>query len=84
MAIYFAFAFGFYFLLMITLWLGWMMAINTEANPSLSKNIFISVVIAMRNERQNLQLLFQSLVNQNYPLSNFEIIVVDDHSSVTK
>lgn len=38
----------------------------------------VSVLIAVRNESQNIFPLFQSLLNQNYP--SFEIIIVNDHS----
>src|SRR5258706_4230654 len=80
MAIYFAVVFGFYFLLLIILWLGWRKAINIKTN-ALSKSNFISVVVAMRNEKLNLEKLFQSLSSQNYPSTDFEIILVDDHSN---
>jgi cellulose synthase/poly-beta-1,6-N-acetylglucosamine synthase-like glycosyltransferase len=40
----------------------------------------VSIVIACRNEENNLAHLFQSLLQQDYPKENTEIIVVDDHS----
>jgi len=40
----------------------------------------VSIVISCRNEEENLPHLFQSLLNQDYPKENIEIIVVDDHS----
>ena len=80
MAIYFALVFGFYFLLLIMLWIGWYRATNNQASVA-SESIFISVVIAIRNEKENLGKLFQSLSSQNYSPSNFEIIIVDDHST---
>ncbi len=39
----------------------------------------ISVIVACKNEIDNLSKLFQALKNQSYP--NFEVIFVDDHSS---
>jgi cellulose synthase/poly-beta-1,6-N-acetylglucosamine synthase-like glycosyltransferase len=80
MAIYFALVFGFYFLLMMILWLGWRKVLNRKATTP-SKWNFISIVIAMRNEKQNLHDLFQSLSSLNYPSTEFEIIMVDDHST---
>lgn len=47
---------------------------NTEA-------VFISVIVPARNEENNLQALLDSFLNQSYPNSHFEIIIVDDHSS---
>jgi len=40
----------------------------------------VSIVIACRNEKNNLAHLFQSLLQQDYPKENTEIIIVDDHS----
>jgi glycosyltransferase involved in cell wall biosynthesis len=39
----------------------------------------VSVVIAARNEEQNIESLISSLKDQTY--SNFEVIIVDDHST---
>lgn len=41
---------------------------------------FISVLIPVRNEAANIALCLQSILQQNYPLPLFEIIVLDDHS----
>ena len=47
-----------------------------------SKNLpFVSVVIAARNEENNLPELLDDLINQEYPLNKFEIIIVNDRSS---
>lgn len=43
--------------------------------------ISISVVIAAKNEANNLNRLVESLKNQNYPPDKFEVILVDDSSS---
>ena len=40
-----------------------------------------SIIIACRNEEQNLPKLFNSLENLNYPIKQFEIIIVDDAST---
>ena len=39
-----------------------------------------SVLIAVRNESAAIETLLNSLLQQNYPSANFEVIVVDDHS----
>jgi cellulose synthase/poly-beta-1,6-N-acetylglucosamine synthase-like glycosyltransferase len=41
----------------------------------------VSVVIAARNEEESLPELIDDLINQEYPLNKFEIIIVNDRSS---
>ncbi|MCO6498984.1 MAG: glycosyltransferase [Vicingus serpentipes] len=41
----------------------------------------ISIIIAARNESENIAKCIKSLIHQNYDKNNFEIIVVDDHST---
>lgn len=45
-----------------------------------TKKFYISVVIPFRNEAENLPNVVQSLINQNLPKKDFEVIFVDDHS----
>lgn len=42
---------------------------------------YVSVVIACRNEQENLPGLLMNLSTQDYPFNQFEVIIVDDHSS---
>jgi len=42
---------------------------------------FISIIIAARNEENNIWNCIQSLINQTYPQNKFEIIVTNDHST---
>lgn len=42
---------------------------------------FVSVIIAVRNEEENIQACLESLKNQLFPEDKFEVIVVDDHST---
>jgi cellulose synthase/poly-beta-1,6-N-acetylglucosamine synthase-like glycosyltransferase len=44
-------------------------------------NKFSSIIIAVRNEEKNLPELLRSIENQIYPVQNFEIIFIDDHST---
>ncbi len=41
----------------------------------------VSVLIAAKNEGQNIEKLLQSLYNQSYSKDKFEVIIVDDHSN---
>ena len=42
---------------------------------------FISIVVAARNEEENLPVLLDAISKQTYPRENFEVIVIDDHST---
>ena len=44
------------------------------------KAVFISVIIAARNEEKNIGKLLQSIAAQTYDHDHFEVIVVNDHS----
>ncbi len=46
-----------------------------------SANLSVSVIIAARNEESNLYDCLESVTNQTYPLSLYEIIVIDDGST---
>lgn len=57
---------------------------NQVPEFSVSKPVdepFISVVIPLRNEETNIPALIESLEQQTYPRSRFEIILVDDYST---
>ena len=42
---------------------------------------FISVVVAARDEEKNITHCIQSLLKQDYPVDNYEILIVDDFST---
>lgn len=42
--------------------------------------IFVSIIIAARNEERNIRPCLHDLLSQDFPSEYFEIIVVDDHS----
>lgn len=41
---------------------------------------FISIIVPARNEEKNILTLLHSLASQNYHSSDFEVVIVDDHS----
>ena len=60
------------------LYLAWL---NIKALEYKSKSLAkISVIIAVRNEASNLRALLHSLLEQDFPFKNFELIFIDDHS----
>src|SRR4051812_37417653 len=48
--------------------------------PSRGPKAKVSVIIAVRNEENNISPLFASLQALQYPRDLFQVIVVDDHS----
>lgn len=51
--------------------------VSKQSSSSLNK---ISIVIAIRNEEENIPALFQSIQKLDYPKNLFEVILIDDHS----
>jgi cellulose synthase/poly-beta-1,6-N-acetylglucosamine synthase-like glycosyltransferase len=49
--------------------------------PRQEPDVRISVIVAARNEEENIGTLLQSINAQNYPKHLYEVIVVDDHSN---
>lgn len=72
----------FYFTTILSLTISWL-RVNTfnPAKTSHQTDLFISVVIALRNEEENLPALISSFKNQNFRPDGFEVILVNDHST---
>ena len=49
--------------------------------PEKQASVFISVIVAARNEEKNIQHLLHSLYQQQYAKHLYEVIIVDDHST---
>jgi cellulose synthase/poly-beta-1,6-N-acetylglucosamine synthase-like glycosyltransferase len=49
--------------------------------PDFKPKIKISVIVAAKNEEQNLPALINSLSNQSYPAELYEVIIIDDGST---
>jgi poly-beta-1,6-N-acetyl-D-glucosamine synthase len=64
---------------MLVLIIGWVKV--TRAQSVSSQEIFVSIVVAARNEERTISSLIDSLAQQSYPKDKFEIILVDDHST---
>lgn len=73
-----AFLCFFYLLLIASYCYAWVKTKEFIFPPDSS--VFISVIIAARNEEKNIGSCLDAILAQNYPTDKFEIIVVDDHS----
>jgi biofilm PGA synthesis N-glycosyltransferase PgaC len=80
MLLYLVVIFGIYFVFLAVCLAGWQKVIRKRLPVSLSKDVFISVIIPFRDEEKNLPSLLTSLRLQNYPHNKFEIVLVNDHS----
>ena len=68
-----------YLIIILSLTIGWF-RIKRFTGQLSEPSVVVSVVVAVRNEETNILKLLQSLVNQDYPESVYEVIVVNDHS----
>jgi len=68
-----------YTILILSFTIGWMKL--KQFSLSESPTTFISVLIPLRNEQGNIDLLTRSLKAQNYPIDLLELIFINDHSS---
>ncbi len=69
---------SFYALLHLRLWIGSKRLFH-PVHPGQSH--LLTVIVAARNEEQNIGRLLRSMTTQNYPASAFEIIIVNDRST---
>ena len=78
--IYISFLFlSIYFILIMFYVWGWI-KLNVFNYTKDFNPVQVSIVIACRNEEQNIGKLLTSLLNQEYPKDKIEIILVNDHS----
>lgn len=60
----------------------WVLAgLHRLSLPFSEERPFISVIVAVRNEEDNISRLLNALVGQDYPEDNYEIIIVNDQST---
>ena len=78
---FFLLFFTFFYLAFIVFLISGLFRHNTLAISNVKTLPFISIIIAARNEEDNLPFLIEDLVNQEYPLDKFEIIIINDRSS---
>jgi cellulose synthase/poly-beta-1,6-N-acetylglucosamine synthase-like glycosyltransferase len=54
---------------------------NKKQKIIFQKAVFVSVVVAARNEEKNITKLLDTLSSQHYPAENYEVLIVNDNSS---
>lgn len=76
---FFVILFILYGFFIISFCLGW---IRTKGDVDINDelNTLTSIIIAARNEEENIASCLRALINQSYPAAYMEIIVVDDNS----
>jgi len=67
-----------YLLLILKYWIGWTKNKATGVSHFLPK---VSIIIAMRNEQEQVLHLLSELSKQVYPIDKLEFILVNDHST---
>lgn len=70
----------FYVVQFLKAWFHWK-RISVHTTTDKKPNTNFSLVIAARNEEENIQQLLETLRNLEYPSNQFEIIIVDDFST---
>ncbi len=68
-----------YSALMLFYYAGWLRTLNFKAD-GLAPKTKVSILIAARNEEQNIESCVRSVLQQDYPRELMEVIVADDHS----
>ncbi len=68
-----------YFLLLTGLMVGWYKA-RKQQRPLAAQPELITVLVPFRNEANTLHHLIYSLTLQDYPITSFEVLLIDDHS----
>jgi poly-beta-1,6-N-acetyl-D-glucosamine synthase len=81
MLIYLIVVFGIYFIFLLACMVGWRKFVRQSEPKIISVEEFVTVVIAVRNEEVSIGPLLDSLLLQDFPNSNFEVVFVDDHST---
>lgn len=70
-----------YLVIMLRYVEGWNAIPHWEVPSDFLPKTKVSILIPARNEAENIQRCVQSIVDQKYPSSLFEIILIDDHST---
>lgn len=73
---------GFIYIIMIAMFcIGWILSTPHFNGPD--DDVFVSIIISVRNEEDNIGILLDDLIIQGYSKTMYEIIIVDDGSMDT-
>ncbi len=81
MTVVFSLILSLYCLLLLVFLFGWIMVRRQSMPVKGNSPPGISVVVAVRNEEENIQTLLHDLSAIVYPAERFEVIIVNDHST---
>ena len=70
-----------YLVLMLLYFSGWIATNDFSIPKSFQPKTKVAVIVAARNEKENILHCVNDILKQNYPAELFELIVVDDFSS---
>lgn len=69
-----------YALMVFRWWIAWLLSTDRNLHSKEDEHISVSVIIAVRNERKNINTILKNLLQQDYNPSLMEIIFSDDYS----
>ena len=81
MLIYLILIFSIYFGFLLVCMVGWRKFSQQPKQQAITAKIFVSIVVAVRNEEASIYPLLTSLRFQDFSHADFEVIFVDDHSA---
>jgi cellulose synthase/poly-beta-1,6-N-acetylglucosamine synthase-like glycosyltransferase len=70
-----------YFIVILSFSIGWDKIKTFQKGTTCPSDVFISVIISLRNEANNIHQLINSLLNQSLSSELFELILVNDNST---
>lgn len=71
---------GAYTLMILSFLMGWL-KLKPFKKDSAIPQTQVSVIIPARNEEQNISAVIENIIAQDYPTDQYEIIIIDDHST---
>ena len=70
-----------YVVMILYFYSGWLKIIQHKGNENIAESNKFSILISMRNEAHCILENLTNLIQQNYPLTHYELILINDHST---
>lgn len=80
MLLYFFIIYALYIVFISIVLVGWQRLDTRANNPSKTSELYLSIILIARNESNNIANILGDLQAQEYPVSKYEVILIDDHS----